>query len=405
MLTQSPAPVAIDPRPVSPDAKVRISPVSAAGVATAIAAAAGSLALVWVIFERVLPFTGVLGFLVSWYLVFLIFYGAMARLQWDPREVTQRVSSVTFGTAGTMAMLVVLGVVVFVTSRGLRALLHLNFFTQPMSFAAPESPLSVGGVLHGIIGTVEQLLISTIISVPLAVATALYLAEIGGPLARPVRVIVEAMTALPDIIAGVFVYVAFVLTLGMQKSGLAAGIALSVNMMPIVARASEVVLRLVPGTLREASYALGSSQWRTIMNVVLPTARAGLATAVVLGMARAVGETAPVLLVSGVTKELNLNPLSGPQMSLPLYIWNYTHIISTTPGYVARGFGAAAALMLVVLVLFTLARRIGGSAPGELSRGQRRRLARQLPPTSPAGTVGAPVAAQAVPANQGAAHA
>lgn len=403
MLTQSRTPVAIDSRPVSPDAKVRISPVSAAGVATLIAAAAGSLALVWVLFERVLPFTGVLGFLVSWYVVFLILYGVMARLQWDPREVTQRVSSVTFGTAGTIAMLVVLGVVVFVTSRGIHALAHLNFFTQPMSFAAPESPLSVGGVLHGIIGTLEQLGISTTISVPLAVATALYLAEIGGPLARPVRVIVEAMTALPDIIAGVFVYVAFILTLGMQKSGLAAGIALSVNMMPIIARASEVVLRLVPGTLREASYALGSSQWRTVMKVVLPTARAGLATAVVLGMARAVGETAPVLLVSGVTKELNVNPVSGPQMSLPLYIWNYTHIISTTPGYVARGFGAATALMLVVLVLFTLARRIGGAAPGEMSRGQRRRLARQLPPASAAG---APGAAQAVPAaSQGAAHA
>ncbi len=184
---------------------------------------------------------------------------------------------------------------------------------------------------------------------PLAVSAAVFLAEVGGKLARPVRVIVEAMTALPDIIAGVFVYVAFILTLGMQKSGLAAGIALSVNMMPIVARASEVVLRLVPGSLREASYALGSSQWRTVLNVVLPTARAGLATAVVLGMARAIGETAPVLLVSGVTKELNVSPLHGPQMNLPLFIWNYAHIEATTPELVARGFGAAFALVLVVI--------------------------------------------------------
>jgi phosphate transport system permease protein len=253
----------------------------------------------------------------------------------------------------------VLGVVLFVSTQGRHALFHLNFFTKPMSFAGPTSPLSVGGVLHGIIGTVEQLSIATLISVPLAVATALYLAEVGGPLARPVRVIVEAMTALPDIIAGVFVYVAFILTLGMQKSGLAAGIALSVNMLPIVARASEVVLRLVPGTLREASYALGSSQWRTIWNVVLPTARSGLATAVVLGMARAVGETAPVLLVSGVTKELNVNPLSGPQVSLPLYIWNYVHIEGITSGNIERGFGAATVLILVVLVLFAIARRIG----------------------------------------------
>jgi phosphate transport system permease protein len=358
MLTQQtrPSAEALIP-PVNPDAKVRISPVSGAGVTTVLAALLGSLGLVWVLFERVLPFTGVIGFMLSWYIVFLILYGVMARLQWDPREVSQRITTVAFGTAGTIAILMVLGVVAFVSARGSGALAHLNFFSQAMSFAGPESPLSVGGVMHGIVGTVEQLTIATAISVPLAVATALYLAEIGGPLARPVRVIVEAMTALPDIIAGVFVYVALILTLGLQKSGLVAGIALSVNMMPIVARASEVVLRLVPGTLREASYALGSSQWRTILGVVLPTARPGLATAVVLGMARAVGETAPVLLVSGFTKEPNFNPFSGPQVSLPLYIWNYTHIESTTAGYISRGFGAATALMLVVLVLFTLARR------------------------------------------------
>ena len=227
------------------------------------------------------------------------------------------------------------------------------------------------------VGTVEQLALATLFSVPLAVGAALFLAEVGGPLARPVRTIVEAMTALPDILAGLFIYAFAILTLGMQKSGLAAGLALAVNMMPIVARAAEVVLRLVPGTLREASYALGSSQWRTVWNVVLPTARAGLATAVVLGMARAIGETAPVLVVSGATKELNVNPLSGPQISLPLFIYDYAHVEATTAGFIERGFGAGFALVLVVLVLFTLARRLGGSAPGELTRRQRRRLARQ----------------------------
>ena len=145
------------------------------------------------------------------------------------------------------------------------------------------------------------------------------------------------MTALPDVIAGLFIYALFILTLGMQKSGLAASLALAITMMPIVARASEVVIRLVPGTLREASYALGSSQWRTVLNVVLPTARAGLATAVVLAMARGIGETAPVLVVSGVTKEFNLNPLSGPQVSLPLYIWEYAHIEAVNATIVTRG--------------------------------------------------------------------
>jgi len=151
-------------------------------------------------------------------------------------------------------------------------------------------------------------------------------------------------------------------------------------MMPIVARASEVVLRIVPGALREASYALGSSQWRTVWNVVLPTARSGLATAVVLAMARGIGETAPVLLVAGYTKELNANPFSGPQASLPLFIYNAVHVFGTK-AYVERGFGAGFVLVVVVLALFTIARRIGGSAPGELTRRQRRKLAREAAET------------------------
>jgi phosphate transport system permease protein len=246
-----------------------------------------------------------------------------------------------------------------------------------MAITGPLSPLSTGGIIQAIAGTGEQIGLATLFSVPLAVAAALYLAEVGGPMARPVRVIVEAMTALPDIIAGLFIYALFLLTLGFHKSGLAAALALTVTMLPIIARACEVVLRLVPGTLREAAYALGSSQWRTVWNVVLPTARSGLATAVVLGMARGIGETAPVLVVSGVSNTLNLNPLQGPQVSLPLFIWTYVHVLGTTPGYIARGFGAAFALVIVVLLLFGLARRLGGSAPGELTRRQRRRLARQ----------------------------
>ena len=383
MLTQQSRPPAATGTPAAvAERKVRISRVTPAGAATVTAAAVSALALVWVLYERVLPFSGVLGFWLCWYLVFLLLYWVMARQQWDRRLAGDRVTTVEFGTGGTLTMLIVLGVVLFVFARGYPAVFHLNFFTQSMAFAGPLSPFNIGGVVHAIVGTVEQLAIATLISVPLAVAAAVFLAEVGGRLARPVRVIVEAMTALPDIIAGVFVYVAFILTLGMQKSGLAAGIALSVNMLPIVTRASEVVLRLVPGTLREASYALGSSQWRTVWNVVLPTARSGLATAIVLGMARAIGETAPVLLVSGVTKELNLSPLHGPQMSLPLFIWDYAHIESTTAVNVTRGFGAAFVLVLVVLALFAIARRIGGSAPGQLSRGQQRRLARSAGRTS-----------------------
>src|SRR5579859_928305 len=384
MLTQPAQPAAPADAVPGPDkaiqpaeTKVRIARVTPAGAATVAGAALGALGLTWVLYERVLPFSGVLGFWLAWYGVFLVLYACMARLQWDAREVGNRVAMVAFTTGGILAVTIVLGTVLFVVGRGLRAVLHLNFWTQSLAFAGPLQPLSVGGALHAIVGTLEQIALGTLFSVPLGVLAAAFLAEVGGPLARPIRTIVEAMTALPDVIAGLFIYALFILTFGMQKSGLAAALALAVTMMPIVARASEVVIRLVPGTLREASYALGSSQWRTVLNVVLPTARAGLATAVVLAMARGIGETAPVLVVSGVTKEMNFNPLHGPQMSLPLFIWEYAHIEAVNQTIVTRAFGAGVALVLIVLLLFALARRLGGSAPGQLSRRQRRLLARQ----------------------------
>jgi len=357
--------------------KVRIVRVSVAGAATLVGAAAGALGLVWVLYERVLPFSGVLGFWLCWYVAFVLLYAAMAGMQWDRRDVVNKVTTVALATGGAIVLALVLGTDLYTLVRGAAAVFHLNFWYQSMAFAGPTSPLDIGGAAHAAVGTLMQIAIGTALSVPLAVATAVFLAEVGGALARPVRIIVEAMTALPDIIAGLFVYALFVLTLGLQKSGLAAALAIAVTMLPIIARASEVVLRLVPGTLREASYALGSSQWRTVWNVVLPTARPGLATAVVLGMARGIGETAPVLIVAGFSKEFNFNPVSGPMVSLPLYIWNYVHIEGVNAQYVARGFGAGVVLVLVVLGLFTLARKLGGTAPGELTKRQRRQLARE----------------------------
>jgi len=361
----------------APETKVRIARVTPAGAATVTGAALGALGLTWVLYERVLPFSGVLGFWLAWYGVFLLLYAAMARIQWDVRDVSNRLALVALTTGGVLTCVLVLGQVLFIVARGLRAVWHINFWTQSLAFAGPLQPLSVGGALHAIVGTLEQIGLGTLFSVPLGLLTATFLAEVGGPLSRPIRTIVEAMTALPDVIAGLFIYALFILTLGFQKSGLAAALALAVTMMPIVARASEVVIRLVPGTLREAAYALGSSQWRTVMNIVLPTARAGLATAVVLAMARGIGETAPVLVVSGVTKEFNFNPLSGPQVSLPLYIWEYAHIEAVNQVIVTRAFGASVALVIVVLALFALARKLGGTTPGELTKRQRRRLARQ----------------------------
>jgi phosphate transport system permease protein len=358
--------------------RVRIPKVTPAGAATAAGSALGALGLTWVLYERVLPFTGVLGFWVCWYVVFLLLYAAMAIVQWDRMEATSRLTSVIFASGGAFAVAVVVVTVAYVLGKGWASVQHLRFLTQTMEFAGPLSPQQVGGVLGAMTGTLEQLGLATLLSVPLGVTGAMFLAsDVGGWLARPVRVIVEAMTALPDIIAGLFIFSLFILSLHILYSGILAALAVSVTMMPIIVRSAEVVLRLVPGTLKEASYALGGSQWRTAWNVILPTARSGLVTAVVLAMARGIGETAPVLLTAGFSKNLNLNPFSGPQINLPLYIWNYVHVLAD-PKDIARGFGAGFVLVIVVLVLFTIARVLGGAPPGQLTRRQRRRLSRKV---------------------------
>jgi phosphate transport system permease protein len=357
--------------------RVRIPKVTAAGAATVAGSGAGALALTWVLYERVLPFSGVLGFWISWYVVFLLLYTTMAMLQWDRREAVNRLTSVLFGTGGAVAVAIVVITVAYALVKGWTAVHHLSFLTQSMEYASPLSPLSAGGVLGAMVGSLEQLGLAAVFSVPLGLTGALFLAsDVGGRLARPVRTIVEAMTALPDLVAGLFIFSLFILSLHFLFCGILAALAISVTMMPIIVRSAEVVIRLVPGTLREASYALGGSQWRTAWNVLLPTARSGLVTATVLAMARGIGETAPVLLTAGFTKDLNLNPFSGPQINLPLYIWNYVHIEGEAPADFARGFGAAFVLVVVVLILFTTARVLGGSAPGQLSRRQRRRLRR-----------------------------
>jgi phosphate transport system permease protein len=375
--TATAGPGQIVPNPAAAEVRVRTRAGSGEGAATVIGAAAAALGMVWVIYERLLPFTGVLGFWLSWYVIFLVVYVVMAMLQWDTLEARNRLASVAFASAGVVVLIIVIDQVAYTILKGSSAVGHVNFWSQSLAFVGPSTKsMSVGGVLHAIIGSVEQLGLATLFAVPLGVTAALYLTEIGGAFARVVRTVVEAMTALPDLVAGLFIYVTLVLSLGLGENGLCAAIAIGVTMMPIVARASEVVLKIVPGTLREAAYAVGGTQWRTIRDVILPTARSGLATAIVLAMARGVGETAPVLLVAGYTKELNANPFSGPQTSLPLLIFNAVHVFGTGP-YVERGFGAGFVLVVVVLVLFTIARRIGGSGPGELTKRQRRKLSRQ----------------------------
>ncbi|WP_083974934.1 phosphate ABC transporter permease PstA [Kitasatospora mediocidica] len=358
----------------APERRLRLGGVTRAEVSTLGGALLGSLALDWMLYERLLPFSGAQGFLLCWYLLFLGFCYALGSVQWDPQTVRERLVSVVAWSAGLLLLVIIAEQIGYIAIRGWHAASHGNFLTQDMDHTAAHSPITSGGVLHAMIGSLEQLGLATLFAVPLGIAAAVFMSEVGGRAARPVRTMVEAMTALPSIVAGLFVLGVVILSLGLQASGFAASLALTVMMMPIVTRAAEVVIRLVPGTLREASYALGASQWRTVWNVVLPTARPGLVTAVVLGMARGVGETSPVLLTAGFTTRVNANPFSGHQVSLPLYIWNY--VKQPYPDMVSRAFAAALVLMAIVLVLFVTARVLGGRRPGALSRRQRRRIAR-----------------------------
>lgn len=316
-------------------------------------AAFGALGLVSLVYDRLLPLSGTLGFIVCWYLTFVVMYALVSWYRHPVPAVADRVASVLIRSSALIVGGALATVIVYVFIRGAPALRHLNIFTQDLT-AGPHDPLTVGGVLHGIVGTLVQIGIAISITLPLGVGCAVFMTEIGGKLARVVRTVVEAMTALPSIVCGLFVYIAFLLTFDVQRNGFAASLAISVMMLPIIARSAEVVLRVVPNGLREASLALGASQWQTVRKVVLPTARPALATAMVLGVARGIGETSPVLITAGYTTFLNANPFEGPMVSLPLFA--YTLARSPEPLFQTRAFGAAAVLMVLVLLVFLFAR-------------------------------------------------
>jgi phosphate transport system permease protein len=340
-------------------------------------AAAAALTTTALLFGWFTPMTGAIGFVVVSYIFFILFYVALTSLAGTQEEIKDNIITVLLYSAGVILIGALLFVVTFTLIKGQVALPYLNFFIDDMRVTGPIDPLTSGGILHAIVGTLIQISIALVITIPLGITTAVFLNEIGGRFARFVRTISDAMTALPSIVAGLFIFSALIRGIPgiidpiMQKSGLAAAFAISVMMLPIIIRASDVVLRLVPGNLREASYALGSTRWKTVWSVVLPTSRSGLVTAVILGTARGIGETSPVLLTSGITNNMNYDPTQNPMISLPLQV--FTFIKSPEPNFVARGFGTAAVLMFLVLILFMLARLIGGKGAGVLSARQRQR--------------------------------
>jgi phosphate transport system permease protein len=352
------------PRPLT---MIRLADVLA--VVGALLAAVATTALLW---QQISPFSGILGYVVVSWVLFVIYYAVLVSFTEDGPAVRDRVSAVVVQSLAALVIVALGFIIIYTLFRGWAAFRHLNFFIKDGKQGGPQNPLTQGGALHAIVGTLIEIGIAMAIAVPLGLLAAVFMNEVPGPYSRFIRTIVDAMTAMPDVLAGLFIYAVLVLTTG--QSGLAAGVALAITALPIICRAADVVLRLMPGGLKEASFALGSGQWRTVRHVTLPTVRSGLATAVILGAARAIGETAPVLLTAGATDYLQYHPTGGPMMSLPLMA--YTEVLfSPTDLSIARGFGAASVLLALVVVLFVTARIIGGRGPGQLSASQRRRRA------------------------------
>ncbi|MFF4226023.1 phosphate ABC transporter permease PstA [Streptomyces abikoensis] len=239
-------------------------------------------------------------------------------------------------------------------SRGAKVL-DGNFLSHSMAGVLTIQP--GGGVYHAIIGTLEQVGIATAIAAPIGLLTAIYLVEYGrGKLAKAVTFFVDVMTGIPSIVAGLFVLSFWILMMDNGYSGFAGSMALAILMMPVVVRSTEEMLKLVPNELREASYALGVPKWRTILKVVLPTAIGGIATGVMLSVARIAGESAPIVLLVFGSQVINNNPFEGAQSSLPYYI--YEQWAAGNEASYDRAWAAALVLIAFVMILNLVARGI-----------------------------------------------
>jgi phosphate transport system permease protein len=323
--------------------------------------ALSSIAGCWLVFARLTEGIGWFGFLLVAYVVFVGLFYVVTAERLGSIIAVDRTVSVVVSTSAFAVLVPLLWLVLYIFDKGLPGL-SAGFFTHDMRGITPLDPATAGGGEHAIVGTLEEVGIALVLSVPLAILTAVFLNETRSRWRRPVRIFVDAMSGKPSIVAGLFIYALLILPFAGKSSffgfnGLMAALALSLTMMPTVARTVEVVLRIVPGGLRQASLAMGASWARTVWSVVLPTARSGIATAVVLGIARTVGETAPLLFTSFGQTLMNANPFSGPQESLPLYIYSY--IREPNANTIQRGFTGALVLMVLVLLLFVIARLVG----------------------------------------------
>lgn len=337
-----------------------------------------SFAVVWLGF-RIAGVSGVVGFGILWIALFFTLYAIVNWRNHGLLAMKDRLATVAVWTGGALAMLPLVAVILYVGIKGGPVVIadFPHFWTADMSGLTATAPVTAVGAGAAIVGTIEQVAIAAVLSVPLGILAATYIADSDNVFSRTVAAVVDAMTGAPAIIAGLVIYVTWVIPRGTSgKTGFAAGMALALMMLPIVTRAALEVVRIVPGSLREAALALGAPQWRVLLRVVLPAARAGLMTAVILGIARIAGETAPILFNAGGNKNYNLNPFSGQQDNLPLRIFEL--VFQPNANAVRIAWGVGFVLILVVLLLFIIARLVGSSKPGKRRIPRLLRLRRSI---------------------------
>jgi phosphate transport system permease protein len=239
---------------------------------------------------------------------------------------------------------------------GLKAF-RFSLLTSDSSTLGVDTPLDQGGLIHAILGSMIIVGVATLIAVPFGILAALYITEVRGRLVPLTRFFIQAMSGVPSIVAGLFIYAALIVSQVLPFTGFTGSLALVILMLPTVARTAEEVIRLVPDDLRNAALALGGTQMRTVLQIVIPTARTGLITATILGIARVAGETAPLLLTAFGSSSTNLNPFEGTMATLPWYI--FTQMSLGTENDVARAWVAAVVLLVIVSGFFVAARLLG----------------------------------------------
>lgn len=280
----------------------------------------------------------------------------LSRAVEGPRAAADRLVTALVTAAFTLATIPLISVAVEVIANGM-ARMDWEFFTYSMRNITGEG----GGALHAMVGTLLITLAATVISVPIGLLTAIYLVEYGkGKIAKIITFLVDVMTGIPSIVAGLFAYALFAIFFGPGvRLGIAGAVSLTVLMIPVVVRASEEMLRLVPNELREAAYALGVPKWLTIVKVVIPTSIGGITTGIVLAIARIIGETAPLLITAGFTASMNYNLFNGRMQSLPVFVYTqYTNQGNPAYAFLERAWAAALLLIVIVMALNLFARII-----------------------------------------------